>query len=319
MNDALIGHTGFVGQTLAGQRAFAARFNSRTIAEAAGRRFDTVFCAAAPGSMFEANRFPDRDAARMEALMESIGRIGAERFVLISSIAVLERFDGGDDETTTRLQTELAYGRNRARLEAFCAQHYPRCLVVRLPALFGPGLKKNFLFDILNPMPTMLPPARLQAFAEALPAPLAAGLSAIYREDAETGMAVVDRAALEASGKRADYDEAAGATGFSALGFTSPETRFQYYDMSALSADIDRGLDHGLPLLHLAPEPVEAGLVHQTATGRPMEPNGARIHREDMRTAHAGLWGRTGPYIADAAEVLAALARFFAQETKAAA
>jgi hypothetical protein len=81
--DALIGHTGFVGGTLAHQHAFGARFNSATIDSAAGQTFDTVVCAAAPGSMFEANRFPDRDAARMQALMDKVGAIRARRFVLI--------------------------------------------------------------------------------------------------------------------------------------------------------------------------------------------------------------------------------------------
>jgi len=57
--DALIGDSGFVGTNLARQHGFAASFNSRTIGQAAGNGFDTVLCAAAPGSMFEANRFPD--------------------------------------------------------------------------------------------------------------------------------------------------------------------------------------------------------------------------------------------------------------------
>lgn len=316
MTDAIIGHTGFVGQILQAQRTFAAAFNSRTMAEAAQARFDTVFCAAAPGSMFEANRFPDRDTARMDSLIQQLGRIRAKGMVLISSIAVLQRFDGRDDETTERLQGELAYGRNRARLEAFCAGHFDYCLIVRLPALFGPGLKKNFVFDILNPVPSMLPMPRLAELAATLPAPLAGPLASLYHEDAQMGMAVIDRGALRATGRQAEYEAAVTALGFSAVGFTNPLSRFQYYDMSRLSQDIDRALVHGLDVLHLATEPVSAAQVHETVTGRPMPPNAARLHREDMHTRHAALWGRSGPYIAGAAEVLADLARFVEQTRK---
>ncbi len=316
--DALVGFTGFVGNSLRGQHEFGGLFNRSNIAGAVDRTFGTVVCAAAPGSMFTANRFPEQDAAAMGALMERLAPIRAERFVLISSIAVLDRFDGGDDETSTRFQTALAYGRNRRALEEFCVERFPRCLIVRLPALFGPGLRKNFLFDILNPMPAMLTEPRLAELAEALPAGLRPGLAGIYRPEPATDLHVIDRAALEASGRRPAYDAAVSAAGMEAVRFTHPDSRFQYYDMSRLWADIGLCLGAGLDLIHLAPEPLEAGAIHRALTGRPMPPSQARIHREDLRTRHAALWGRTGPHIASAGEVLAGLRRFFAAERAAA-
>src|SRR5262245_4514902 len=151
--DALIGATGLVGSNLARQHEFGATFNSRNITESADRAFEMLVCAAAPGSMFIANKFPERDAQTIDAICRSLEQISARRFVLISSIAVLARCDAGDDETTEAFQTELAYGRNRRALEIFCAEHFETCTVVRLPAVFGPGLQKNFLFDLLNPVP----------------------------------------------------------------------------------------------------------------------------------------------------------------------
>ncbi|NQX94860.1 MAG: hypothetical protein HRT64_08085, partial [Erythrobacter sp.] len=112
-NAALIGHTGFVGSTLARQADFAGRFNSANIDESAGAHFDTVVCAAAPGSMLEANTAPEADRAKIHALIDQLSQIKAERFILISSIAVLADFAGGNDESTDAFQTELAYGRHR--------------------------------------------------------------------------------------------------------------------------------------------------------------------------------------------------------------
>lgn len=315
--DALIGDTGFVGAILAGQHDFGGRFNSRTIGEAAGRRFETVVCAAAPGSMFEANRFPDKDRERIDDLIEGLATIEAGRFVLISTVAVLAGFSA-EDERTDAFETQTPYGVNRRRLEAFVADHFRDHLIVRLPALFGPGLKKNFLFDIMNPMPSMLTDARLADLRKRLGASLADRLTGLYVWREELGLHVLDRAALDASGLREAFDAAVIDAGMAAIGFTNPRSRFQYYDMRGLWADIRRGLAAPLSTLHLSPPPLAADAVFEAVTGRSMPPNDARLHAEDMRTGLAGLWGRSGKYIADPDEILAAIRAFVAMERAAA-
>ena len=117
--NCLVGHTEFVGGNLLNQAAFSTVFNSANIAEIAQQEFDILVCAAAPGSMFEANKFPDRDQAKIQALIDELSKVRTSRFILISSIAVLEDFAGGDDEGTTAFQEELAYGRHRRALESF--------------------------------------------------------------------------------------------------------------------------------------------------------------------------------------------------------
>jgi len=312
--DGLIGHTGFVGSTLLTQHDFPARFNSANVSDLAGQRFGTLVCAAAPGSMFEANRFPERDAARIDGLIARLDAVGpVERFVLVSTIAVIEGFACADEEHLT-YETAIPYGVNRRRLEEFVAARFPGALVVRLPALFGPGLKKNFLFDLLNPMPSMVPPAGLEQLREAVGGDLAPLLDGLYPFDAELGMHVIDRAALDAGGRRAPLEAATAAAGLSALRFASPESRFQFYAMEQLWSDIGLGLAAGLDVLHLAPPPLSTGEVHLALTGVPMPETGARVHREDMRTRHAGLWNVEGPYNAARETVIASLKAFFARE-----
>ena len=262
--------------------------------------------------MFEANTFPDRDLARMQELMDQLSRISASRFVLISSIAVLADFAGQDDESTGAFQTTLAYGRHRRALEAFCAGHFERCLILRLPALHGAGLKKNFLFDLLNPVPSLLAPARFEAAQAALGPDLAAALRAVYGWNETLGMQAVDRAALAASPARGALETALTEAGLAAVGFTHPDSTFQYYDLDRLWADIGICLDAEIAVQHLATEPVRAAEVHLAVTGRAMPETGARLHREDMHTRHAGHWGRSGPYLADAVEVLARIRAFVA-------
>jgi hypothetical protein len=317
MDDAIIGSTGFVGGHLLGQHSFVGRFNSRTVQHAAGQAFDVVVCAAAPGSMFEANRFPDQDKARIDALIDHLSMIRARQLVLISSVAVLADCAGQDDEATSSFETRLAYGRNRRALEVFCAERFECCLIVRLPALFGKGLKKNFLFDILNPMPSMIAEAPWAELAARLPAELRAGLSGFYAWNDSLKLHVIDRAALSATGRRAAYDAAITELGLSAARFTNRDSRFQYYDMTRLWADIRLCLDRGIEVIHLAPEPLVAGEIHAALTGRAMAETGASLRREDMWTRHAGLYGREGPYIASASEIMDRLRQFYAGETQA--
>ncbi len=315
-NDAIIGHSGFVGGTLTRQHGFGARFNSKTIDRVAGERFDTVVCAAAPGSMFTANRDPDRDRAAIEALTERLDGVEARRFVLISSIAVLADFAGGDDEGTQAFQTDLAYGRHRRQLEAFCETRFQDCLVVRLPALFGPGLRKNFIFDLMNPVPTMLPEARLEVLLGQMEPDLRDTLAGFYAPDAATGMLKLDRPALDADPKRPALDAAVRGAGMSATQFHHPDTTYQYYDMSRLWADIGIAQQAELRTIHLATAPLKAADIHARLLGSEMPDTGAKLHREDMRTRHAALWDREGPYLEDGAEVLDKLAAFFDGQTR---
>lgn len=305
----MIGHTGFVGQNLARQFAFDACFNSRTIGKSAGLRCRTLVCAAAPGSMFEANRQPDRDRAQIAALIAALDRIEADCVVLISTIAVLSAFSA-EDEASASFEMETPYGLHRHLLESHVAARAGQVLVVRLPALHGAGLKKNFLFDLLNPMPSMLTPSRLEDLKEAIGGGYADLAAQLYRFDEDLSLFLLDRHALEASGKRRELDQRTTAAGMAASTFTNPASRFQYYDLNGLWDDICRCLKAGLETVHLGTAPIEAGLIHQRLVGATMPQNAARVHLEDMGTAQASLWGMSGRYIADQDEVLTRIERF---------
>lgn len=315
----LIGYTGFVGGALLRQTRFDACFNSANIAEIEGAAFGTLVCAAAPGSMVEANRAPARDKAAIDGLLARLDKASTDRFVLISSIAVLADFAGGDVETTAAFQHDLAYGRHRRELEAFVENRFPGSLIVRLPALFGAGLRKNFLFDLLNPVPSLLPCARRDALAKALDPGLSQWFGALYAPDPVTGLLKLDRSALNTDSRRRSLETSLEALGATATQFHHRETTYQYYDIGRLWEDIGIALKASLSHLHLAPEPLEAAAIYMALTGAAMPETPARLHREDMRTNHAALWGGDGPYQFAATDTLARLSAFFAGEREGAA
>lgn len=313
----LIGHTGFVGGALLRQTAFDACFNSENITALEGQVFKTLVCAAAPGSMLEANRAPTRDLAQIDALIAQLTMVHADRFVLISSIAVLADFAGGDDESSSRFQQELAYGRNRRALEVFVEQRFPGSLIVRLPALFGMGLRKNFLFDLMNPVPSFLTEAKRDALMRALDPALAGMVGTLYTSDAVTGMLRLDRTALNFDRRRAALEDALTALGASATQFHHPDTTYQFYPVERLWKDIGIALERGLSHLHLVAQPLTAAAIHLALTEHAMPDTPARLHHEDMRTRHAELWDAEGSYQFTAATTLDRLAAFFASEMEA--
>jgi hypothetical protein len=150
MADALIGSTGFVGTTLLAQRPFECRVHSTDIDAIVSRSFDLVVCAGAPAQKWIANREPEADRSNIRGLIERLATIRCGTFVLISTVDVFKSPLGVDEETPVDEAGLHAYGLHRRLLEKFVVERFPRRLIVRLPGLIGPGLRKNVVFDLLN-------------------------------------------------------------------------------------------------------------------------------------------------------------------------
>jgi nucleoside-diphosphate-sugar epimerase len=147
MKTALIGHTGFVGGNLLREYPFSRCYNSTNIESISGMQFDLIVCAGAPAAKWKANQDPLADRACLGRLMASLERVKTPRFVLISTVDVYGQVNGVDEECPPTEATP--YGRHRLELERFVRESF-HALVVRLPALFGPGLKKNAIYDLMN-------------------------------------------------------------------------------------------------------------------------------------------------------------------------
>lgn len=165
MTRALIGHTGFVGGTLLAGGGFTHGFNSRDFQEMRGAAFDEVVCAGIPAVKWLANREPERDRAAIGALLAVLESVRARRFVLISTVDVYPDPSLPLDELAALAGlANQPYGRHRLEVEQFVASRFAEHAIVRLPALFGDGLKKNALFDLLhdNEVEKLNPAARFQ-------------------------------------------------------------------------------------------------------------------------------------------------------------
>lgn len=148
--NSLIGYSGFVGSTLLKQETFSQLYRSTNIGDIDNQSFDTVVCAGAPAQKWIANKDPEADRQKIEGLISHLKTIQCKAFVLISTVDVFRHPVGVDEDTPIEEDGLHAYGLNRRLLESFVEAHFPNCLIVRLPGLVGPGLRKNIIFDFLN-------------------------------------------------------------------------------------------------------------------------------------------------------------------------
>lgn len=148
--NSLIGFSGFVGGTLLKQSSFEDLYRSTNIAKIEGKSFDVVVCAGAPAQKWIANREPEADCQTIEALIGHLKTIQCKTFVLISTVDVFKTPIGVDEDSPVDESGLHPYGLHRLRLEKFVQAHFTNHLIVRLPGLVGPGLRKNVIFDFLN-------------------------------------------------------------------------------------------------------------------------------------------------------------------------
>lgn len=150
MQNALIGHTGFVGSNLHEQGSFNALFNSKNFQEMRNCEFDTIWCSGISAVKWWANQNPENDWQEIEPLLEVLKTVKAKHFVLLSTVDVFKNCTAATEETSLNPIGLHPYGAHRAAVENFVRDHFVSHTIVRLPGLFGKQLKKNIIYDFLN-------------------------------------------------------------------------------------------------------------------------------------------------------------------------
>lgn len=146
---ALIGHSGFIGSNLERQRSFDERFDASDVEQIAGRSFDLVVCAGARSAKWQANADPSADRDNIECLVSALEHANVGKLVVISTVEVFAHPIDVDEDSPIATAGLHPYGRNRRWLEQIASSRFD-ALIVRLPSLYGPGLKKNVLFDLMT-------------------------------------------------------------------------------------------------------------------------------------------------------------------------
>lgn len=258
IKELLVGSTGFVGKNIAYNHNFSALCHSTDITNYYQSQPELCIYAGIPSAMYLANNAPEKDLSVIKNAMENIRQIKPKKLVLISTIAVYKDSRNKYEEDATLCDSLSAYGYNRLLLEEWVKNEYENALIVRLPALYGIGQKKNFLYDLHVITPAMLTPSKYKELA-ANSKIIAKGYS--YSNDSGyyklNGQ--IDSKLLK---------DCFSAMPFNALNFTDSRSKFQFYNLSRLYKDITLAIKANLSYLNLTPPPISAREIYETVTGK---------------------------------------------------
>lgn len=299
--NALVGYTGFVGSNLYEAGEFDAVYNSKNIQEAFGTNPDLLVYAGLRAEKYLANNEPKKDLEQIRIAENNILRINPKKLVLISTIDVFKKPSGVDENSVIETDGLHAYGYNRYLLECWVRENYPDALIIRLPGLFGKNIKKNFIYDFINVIPFMLKEDKYLELSQKNPEIMN------YYVKQDNGFYKVSVKDEEREGLKNMFKE----SGFSALNFTDSRSRYQFYYLRNLWADINTALKAGIKLWHPATEPVSAEELYKYLTGEEFVNELDGIPADyDYRTIHDTAFGGSSGYISDKAKVLKDIKRF---------
>ncbi len=306
--NALVGYTGFVGSNLYETGAFDKVYNSKNIEMAYGLEPDLLVYAGLRAEKYLANNFPEKDMELILQAQNIIHAIAPKKLILISTVDVLDTPVNVDENVHINYAQLHPYGFNRYKLEQWVTINYPDALIIRLPALFGKNIKKNFLYDFINIIPFML---KADKFTE-----LVQKESSIekYYQPLDNGYfkckALTDTEKVAAKKLFKEI-------GFTALNFTDSRSIFQFYSLSNLWSDIQVALSHNLHIWHPATEPVSAAEIYRYITGENFanELKGTPAHY-NYKTKYAEIFGGKDGYICDKHVILKQIMHFIKSETE---
>lgn len=153
----LVGCSGLVGMNLQQFYNFDALYNSKNFHEARGAHFNVLFFCGIPAVKWYANTHPKEDGETIDGIKQILKTITCDKIILISTIDVYDKINCGtlsdvvlNEDYLCNYENNHTYGKNRYLFEKFIMEHFENYHIIRLSGLFGKGLKKNIIYDLLN-------------------------------------------------------------------------------------------------------------------------------------------------------------------------
>ena len=286
----LVGNTGFVGSNLQLSCSFDYVFNSGTIHYAYNLNPDLCIYAGVYSRKYYANKKPDVDYLHIEQAKNNILKINPKKLILISTIDVLDNRSGSDEDYEVNVDNLDSYGRNRFLLEEWVKDNIIDYHIVRLPAIYGHNLKKNFIFDMMNPIPSVLTKQTFRKLNKSSP------FIDYYYEEGDFFYNLKNLNRIE----KKDLLNALMMKNFAAVNFTDSRSVFQFYPLGRLSYDLEIIIREEIRLIHLTTEPINASELYVHIFGDKFSNiRFSRFSTYNVQTKYSYLWTSSRHYLID--------------------
>ena len=249
MKHILVGYTGFVGSNIMANHNFDGLYNSSNIQDSYGLNPELCVYSAVRAEMFLANNDPELDFKLIEEAIENIKKINSKKIVLISTVAVYDETNKVDEDSVIDEDKCMPYGKNRLFLENWVRQNCKDYLIIRLPAIYGENLKKNFIYDMINISPALLKREKFEELCK-----LDDFIKDYYIE--------LDNGFYKCKDLK-KVKKYFLNIGFSALNFTDSRSIYQFYNLKNLWNDIEFSITKNLRTVNLVTEPLSAAELYE--------------------------------------------------------
>lgn len=306
MKTFLVGYSGFVGSNIASSYKFDGLFNSKNIEDAFEAEPDILVYSGVPAEMFSANADPDTDLKIIKNAIRNIKKIKPAKLVLISTVAVYDRLTDVDEDAYTDKNRLSAYGRNRLYLEEWVRENLKSPLIVRLPALYGQNLRKNFIYDYIHFIPKLLKEEKyleLKSRDEAVTS---------YYLKLNNGFYGCKDLSPRERNILTEYFQKAG---FSALNFTDSRNVYQFLNLNRLWQIIQKAMENGIEILNAVTEPVSVTELYRYLENSEFNNlTEGKVLQYNLKTKYSAVFGGKDGYLLGKDDVLSDIKRFVTRE-----
>ncbi|MEI6577955.1 MAG: NAD(P)-dependent oxidoreductase [Eubacteriales bacterium] len=304
--DIIVGYTGFVGSNICIKHNFDRLFNSMNIEDSFGINPELCVYSGVRAEKFLANSEPEKDFDIILNAIENIKRINPKKIVLISTADIYIYPVGVDENSLIETEGLQPYGKNRYYLEEWIMNNIKDYHIIRLPGLFGENIKKNFIYDLINVLPSMLNSDKYNELSQKEET-----IKKLYvRCDNGFYKCVCDN-----ENDRLLLKQAFEKTGFSALNFTDSRAIFQFYNLSYLWEHINTAIYRKIKLLNVAVEPICVDEVYFAVKCKHFVNEMAQmVPKYDLKTIYSDAFGGANGYIFDRQKVLQDVKNFITSQ-----
>lgn len=306
MKTSLVGYTGFVGSNIAENHQFTNMYNSKNIETAFGTKPDMLIYAGVSAEKFLANKDPKKDFEVINNAYNNMKKINPKKIVLISTIDVYKNPVDVDEDSEIDINNLQPYGLNRYKLENMVREQFDDYLIIRLPGLYGKNIKKNFIFDLINVIPSMLTETKFIQLCD--------------RDDLIKGYYIKQdngffKCKQLTENERNKLKQYFNKIGFSAINFTDSRGAFQFYNLQYLWKHIQIALDNNIKLLNIAIEPLKVSEIYQEIkSGEFVNEIATEIPYYNYKTKYSELFGGKNGYIFEKEYILNDIKKFILQK-----
>ncbi|WP_455089434.1 hypothetical protein [Peptoanaerobacter stomatis] len=189
----------------------------------------------------------------IELFMEEIKAVKTKKIIVISTVDVYEKTVDIDERHIIQKENLQPYGLNRKIFEEFIMEYFSNYLIIRLPALYGDGLKKNFIYDLINKVPSVI---------------LKSKFNELYNLANDDEKKILSNNYIK--NKNGDYEYLNSLNSkkllikfleknkYTSLIFTDSRSKFQFYNLDNLWKDINIALNNNINILNITSEPITA-------------------------------------------------------------